>query len=175
VDTSGRISFRRLTEPDIPVLHRWLNAPHVLEWWDRPGPVLDDVREKYLPRVAGASDATPYLIYRDGVQIGYIQLYSVEAGAWGLPDVRAGVGIDLFIGDTKYLHRGLGSAILRQFVREVAFRDAPVAACYVDPVPRNHSAIRAFEKAGFSDVAAGTDPVTGREVRIMAVKRGRDM
>jgi len=171
VDASGLLSFRRLTEPDVPLLHRWLNAPHVLEWWDRPGPAPDEVREKYLPRVIEPSDATPYIICREGLPIGYIQLYSVEPGAWGLPDVRPGVGVDLFIGDARYLHRGLGPEILRQFVREIVFRDETVTTCYIDPSPRNRIAIRAFEKAGFRYVGTGADPDRHLEVHLMLITR----
>jgi RimJ/RimL family protein N-acetyltransferase len=170
-DASGRTSFRRLTEPDIPLLHRWLNAPHVLEWWDRPGPALGGVREKYLPRVTGASDVTPYIICRDGVPIGYIQVYPVEAGAWGLADVRGGAGVDLFIGDARYLHRGFGPEILREFVGEIVFRDGAVASCFIDPSPRNRIAIRAFEKAGFRGLAAAVDPKTGQAIEIMELTR----
>lgn len=172
MDASGRLSFRRLTETDIPQLHRWLNAPHVLEWWDRPGPSLDDVRAKYLPRVAGQEDVSPYLICVDGMPIGYIQAYRVEAGAWGLRDVRGGgVGLDLFIGDAHWMHRGFGAQILRQFIGEVAFQDETVTECFIDPSPRNHIAIRAFEKAGFRHLTAGVDPDTGLAVQVMRLAR----
>jgi len=161
--------FRRLVESDLGLLHQWLNTPHVLEWWDRPAP--DAVRAKYLPRVTGPSDAVPYIICRDEIPIGYIQLYRVEAGAWRLPDVRGGAGLDLFIGDTRYLHRGFGAEILRQFIREVAFQDETMTMCFIDPSPRNHIAIRAFEKAGFRRLTAGVDPDTGQAVQVMQLAR----
>jgi RimJ/RimL family protein N-acetyltransferase len=165
-------TFRPLAASDLELLQRWLNTPHVLEWWDRPGPTLDEVRAKYLPRVTGQSDAMPYVICVDDVPIGYIQSYPVRAGAWGLPEVRAGAGLDLFIGDVHCLHRGLGPQILRQFVEEIVFRDKTVTACYIDPVPQNHSAIRAFEKAGFAYVGAATDPDSGLAVHLMQITRG---
>lgn len=165
------MTFRRLTESDLDLLHRWLNAPHVLEWWDRPGPTLDEVREKYLPRVTGPSDVVPYIICRDEMPIGYIQLYPVQSGAWGLADVHGGAGLDLFIGDVRCLHGGLGPRILRQFLKEIAFRDESTDECFIDPSPRNRIAIRVFEKAGFRYVAAAIDPDTGVEVRLMRITR----
>jgi hypothetical protein len=62
----------------------------VLEWWDRPGPTLGQVRAKYLPRMTGASDVTSYVTYYGEVPIGYIQLYRARAGAWGLHSIGAG-------------------------------------------------------------------------------------
>ena len=34
-----RITFRKLRHSDLPMIHRWLHAPHVTRWWgedDRP-------------------------------------------------------------------------------------------------------------------------------------------
>ena len=163
--------FRPLDESDLPRLHRWLNAPHVLEWWGRPGPTPNEVRAKYRPRVTGPSDVIPYIICQDEVPIGYIQRYSVEPGAWGLPDVRGGAGLDLFIGDARWLHRGLGPQILKQFLETIVFRDASIDACFIDPSPRNRVAIRAFEKAGFRHFGLGTDPDSGFDVRLMRITR----
>jgi RimJ/RimL family protein N-acetyltransferase len=155
----------------LQLLHHWLNAPHVLEWWDRPGPTVDQVRVKYFPRVTGASDVTSYVTYCGEVPIGYIQLYPVRAGAWGLQSIRAGVGLDLFIGEAHYVHRGLGASILKQFLTDVVFRDATVHTCFVDPSPRNRRAIRAYEKSGFRYLGTGTDPDSGLPVHLMEIGR----
>jgi RimJ/RimL family protein N-acetyltransferase len=170
-DAPGRFAFRWLDESDLPLLHRWLNAPHVLEWWDRPGPTPDEVRAKYLPRVTGMHDVTPYIICLGEIPLGYIQLYPIRHGTWGRHDPGSSAGLDLFIGDSRYLRRGLGPRILRQFLEEIVFRDEAVNACFIDPSPRNRIAIRAFEKAGFRSVGIGTDPDSGLEVHLMRITR----
>src|SRR3989442_1232040 len=43
VAPSDRFGFRPLGESDLALLHRWLSAPHVLEWWDQPGPTPEEV------------------------------------------------------------------------------------------------------------------------------------
>lgn len=154
------------------MLHRWLNTPHVLEWWDRPGPTPDQVRAKYLPRTAGPDDdVTPYIIRLGEAAIGYIQLYPVRAGMWPLPNTEPGIGIDVFIGDSRYVHRGLGPRILRRFLKDIVFRDQAVDKSFVDPSTRNRVAIRAFEKAGFRRVGTATDPDSGAAVDIMRITR----
>lgn len=132
---------------------------------------LDGVRAKYLPRIAGAEDATPFVICCGGAPIGYIQAYAVRPGAWGLGGVEGGVGLDLFIGEPPLVHRGLGPEVLRQFIGEIVFHDPVVRACFIDPVPRNHVAIRAFEKAGFRYLGDAVDPETGKPARIMRLTR----
>lgn len=143
----------------------------MVEWWDRPGPGIADVRAKYLPETSSDTDFTPYLALLEDGPIGYVQVYPVATGAWALPDAPAGAGVDLFIGDAGRLHRGLGPRILRAFLRDVVFRNAAIAVCYIDPSPRNHAAIRAFEKAGFRRVADVADPDTGRPLRLMRIRR----
>ncbi len=44
------IGFRRLHLSDLPLLHGWLNEPHVKEWWGRDGVTFDAVVDKYGPR-----------------------------------------------------------------------------------------------------------------------------
>jgi aminoglycoside 6'-N-acetyltransferase len=64
-----------------------------------------------------------------------------------VPDDSA--GLDLFIGEEAFLHRGLGAQILRTFLRDVIFADDRVGRAIIGPDERNAIAIRAYEKAGF--------------------------
>ncbi len=64
--------FRPLTETDLPLLLDWLNRPHLQEWWRDGVTSLEEVREKYLPRIAGSDAARPYLASCDGQPVGYI-------------------------------------------------------------------------------------------------------
>ena len=126
--------IRRLNVSDVPMLFEWLRRPHVLEWWD-PEPSLADVRANYLQ-----SDARAYLACLDGKPVAYIQSYDAHE-----PGV---VGIDQFLADPNQLNRGVGTALVTQFV-EFLFADPAIAAVIVDPVPHNARAIRCYEKAGF--------------------------
>ena len=48
------IEFRPLAEADLPLLHRWLNTPHVSEWWKVDGKRNPDyavVIGKFMPRI----------------------------------------------------------------------------------------------------------------------------
>jgi hypothetical protein len=61
--THASLEFHPLTESDLPLLHSWLNRPHVLEWWTGETSV-EEVRAKYLPSLTGSgkprlSDGVP--------------------------------------------------------------------------------------------------------------------
>lgn len=145
------IGFRLLATADLPLMHRWLNVPAVLEWWKEPLS-REEVEEKYGPCIRGEEPTRPYLILYDGRPIGYIQTYRVADhpeydAAVGLTEPAAGV--DLFIGEDAFRHRGLGPAILRRFLLEIVFPTFDVVCCVIGPEPANRAAIRAYEKAGF--------------------------
>lgn len=142
-------AFSRLAVKNFPLLHYWLNQPHVAERWG--GQVsLADVNEKYIVH-ATSKNIRGYLVALDGTPFGYIQAYDVATigdGWW--PDGRMGeVGVDLFIGEITFMGRGLGFRFLRTFCDEVVFADSEVTKIITDPSPDNPRAIRSYEKAGF--------------------------
>ena len=147
------LSFRRLEPGDLPLLHRWLNTPHVLEWWDNPGPSPEKVEADYLPTMQEGSTTRCYLILHGGVPIGFIQEYLIDDHPeYGrCVQVEAGAaGVDLLIGEAAFVHRGLGAPILRRALDEIVFARPDVTCCIIGPAVTNRVAIRAYEKAGFT-------------------------
>jgi RimJ/RimL family protein N-acetyltransferase len=59
-------------------------------------------------------------------------------------------GIDTFIGEVDFLHKGFGAVYTRKFLREIVFPEPGITSCIIDPEPANKIAIRAYQKAGFS-------------------------
>lgn len=154
----ARFAFRPLEEADLPMLLEWLNRPHLLEWWG-PARTMEEVRETYLPRIAGEDAARPFIASLGGVAAGYIQSYRAGAVPGWWPDAPGpGVmGIDQFLADGDRLGRGLGTAMVSQFVGRL-FEDSGVTEVRLDPHPDNRRAIRCYEKAGFRSVAEITTP-----------------
>jgi aminoglycoside 6'-N-acetyltransferase len=152
---TGKITFRPLRESDLPLMYRWFNTPHVSKWWEVEGekrPSLELVKKHYRPRVLGSERIDVYLIMHDGNPIGMVQSYKLddepdEKTNFGLD--RKCAGIDLLIGEEDFVHRGLGSGIIREFLKEIVFKKYNVASCIVDPQVENEIAIKAYYKAGF--------------------------
>jgi RimJ/RimL family protein N-acetyltransferase len=153
------ISFRLLSLKELPLLHEWLARPHVAEWWSPPLS-LREVEREFGPLIDDRSTTRPYIVLGDGRPIGYIQSYVAMGsgdGCW--PDEQdPGVrGIDQFLAHPEQLGRGLGTAMVRAFVKHL-FADPAVTRIQTDPSPGNTRAIRCYEKAGFHAVGQVDTP-----------------
>ena len=147
-----KITFRPLTAGDAVLMHRWLNEPHVHEWFQNnvTEPTLEWVRQEYGPHV---EKVRMFVIVVDGRDAGYIQTFRIldwpeHATALGVTDESA--GFDVFIGEADLVHRGIGPRAMRAFLDRIVFADPAVPRCIVDPYSQNTIAIRAYEKAGFT-------------------------
>jgi RimJ/RimL family protein N-acetyltransferase len=151
--SDGEFRFQPLREADLAMLRDWLARPHVAQWW-APLPSLDELRADYLERADGDSTRA-YIAWHGGRPVGFIQSYVVMAsgGGWWEAETDPGArGTDQFLAREQDLGRGLGSAMLRAFVRRL-FAEPQVSVVQTDPDPHNERAIRAYRRAGF--VAVG--------------------
>jgi aminoglycoside 6'-N-acetyltransferase len=181
VPSAGRISFRRLTRDDFPVLGRWLAEPHVHRWWFHES-TPEAVERDFGPTADGEEPAEDHLVLVDGEPIGLIQcsryadypedrvqldgFYPVPPGA---------VCVDYLIGVPDLTGRGWGPVMIAAFVDRVWHAD-PEASCVVVPVASaNRPSWRALERAGFTLVARGElepdNPVDDRSHEVLRLDR----
>lgn len=153
--------FRRLTDDDLPLLHRWLNEPGVVQWWEGDDVSVEGVWRDYS---SASTDPTEFWIASmDDRDVGWIQCYAAADYAdedevqhwWALGVDRTAGGIDYLIGEPADRGRGLGAAMIRAFVDDVVRPQHPewTQIC-ASPVEANVASWRALEKAGFT--AAGS-------------------
>ncbi|WP_205850219.1 GNAT family N-acetyltransferase [Nakamurella flava] len=151
----GTIEFRALTEADVPMLHDWLLRPHVRQWWG-PAESVEELREDYL--TGGSTHA--FIAHLAGEPIGFIQSYVVlgSGDGWWEDETDPGArGIDQFLAHAGQLNRGLGRAMVREFVEQL-FADPVVTVVQTDPSPHNARAIRCYTAAGFAAVGEVVTP-----------------
>lgn len=156
-------SFRRLQEADFDLMHRWLNEPGVVEWWEGDDVSPEAVRRHYFAEVEDGVEH--WLALEDQKPFGWIQCYPVtanpeECAAWyshGVPETTA--GIDYLIGEAGQRGSGRGSTMIDQFVDEVVFGLHPdwthVGA---GPFSANERSWGALANAGFLHVGTIADP-----------------
>jgi RimJ/RimL family protein N-acetyltransferase len=153
------MTFRPITMDDMPMLHEWLQRPHVAEWW-MPSPSLEEVVEEFAPLTQSGGPVQGYVALEGSREIGYIQSYVVKDcgdGWWEDEQDPGARGIDQFLADGDQLGRGRGTAMVRGFVAHL-FDDPAVSHIQTDPDPRNVRAIRCYEKAGFHAVSEVDTP-----------------
>lgn len=158
----GILSFRPMTESDLPGTYAWLDTPEVRQWYYKQGCARDTWDAEHLPRIEGRSPIRPFIMTIDGQPFGYLQAFFIAqwpAYAQRVPDAPLGsAAVDLYIGRRDCLHRGLGSKMLSLFVSDYVFAQMNAQVCLIGPEPQNQTAIRAYYKAGFAFWKIAYDP-----------------
>jgi aminoglycoside 6'-N-acetyltransferase len=140
------------------MLEAWLHLPHVRRWWGDPEAALAEV----CHRAPGSGYA---MINADGLPVGYLcwQPYAQQdrdAIGWAaLPN--GALDMDIMIGELSHLGRGVGPQAIRLLFQRLA-ENPSVELVGLATSVENSSAIRAYEKVGFSAVREFDDPGFGR-------------
>ncbi|MCB1213820.1 MAG: GNAT family N-acetyltransferase, partial [Chlamydiia bacterium] len=167
------ISFRLMTEGDIPLYKEWAAKEHVRTVWFCEGyqPV-----DAIYGKVAGNGYDYPYLILLDRRPIGHIVTCDLFAYKSLCPKAK-GVftdepegtfSIDLFIGEEDLLNKGYGTEAVRRF-SDLLFRERGARRVVIDPDINHSQALRCYEKAGFKPIGKQHDGVM--EVLILEKRR----
>lgn len=163
------VDFRPLTEADLPLLHAWLQRPHVAARWGEAEPV-EALREDFLVDT-GPLATRAFIAMHQGRAFAFVQVYVVMASGegWWPDETDPGArGVDQFLAEEADLGRGLGRAMLRALLRRL-FDDPAVSAVQTDPSPDNLRAIRCCAAAGFEPVRL-LDTPDGRALLMRATR-----
>ena len=159
-------TFRPLDEADLAMMHRWLNDPGVVRWWEGEDVSLPAVVAQYGP---DREDPTTehWLAMIDGDPVGWICCWPVsdsltedEVVPWlplGVEETAA--GIDYLVAAPERRGQGVGTAMIETFVADVVFARHPDwTQAAAGPYTANRASCRALEKAGFSFAGSVTYP-----------------
>jgi len=148
------VGFRSMTHDDLPDVVRWQQAPHAARWFRRHdlGDDLERAQERYGRRIDGIEPTRMWVIEINGEPVGYVQDYLIGdhpeyAILTAEPDA---IGVDYVIGEPSLVGKGIGTRVLRTFLRDVVRTYYPDATKYVAcPDHRNAASLRVLEKLGF--------------------------
>ncbi|MBB5234912.1 GNAT family N-acetyltransferase [Deinococcus budaensis] len=152
------ISFERLQEEHLPLLTRWLQAPHVRAFWD------DGERDEAAVRASYLEDGEeePGFVFRvEERAAGFIQRERIteenEFWPWAAPEGETW-GVDLLIGEPDLTGQGLGPAVIRAFLEALRAERPRLRRVLIDPSPANVRAVRAYARVGFVPLTALETP-----------------
>lgn len=156
-----RITFRPFVEADLSMLHRWLNEPGVVRWWEGDDVTWDGVVGRYSDAATADDSVEHHVVELDGRPVGWIQCWFLvdepEMAEW----IRLGfdpattAGIDYLVGDPSDRGWGLGSAMLATYVERIVFGNHSwIDSVGSDPDERNVASAGALRSAGFRPVGA---------------------
>ena len=144
---------------DIPLVERWLSAPHVARWY-LAGSTLEREIGDVHDSVEGRQPVHMLVAVEGEAPIGWCQWYLCEIDPAWAADVGAGPGdvaIDFAIGEPTLIGRGVGTQLVGDLVRRVRAQ-LPGCAVLADPDERNTASRRVLEKNGFELVAVRSLP-----------------
>ena len=173
-EISQKITFRLLKKDDLELIHKWFLSDHVIKWYSKKKWTFAELKNKYLPRIFGKAPTSCFLILFKEKPIGQVQMYKIS----DYPEYKKiiqvdenAAGADLFIGEKDYLHKGLGSIIIKKFLRDFVFAQLEVDSCIMGPDPKNMPAIKAYQKAGFSHFKTIFNPEENEEEYLMRITK----
>jgi aminoglycoside 6'-N-acetyltransferase len=171
------LSIRRMRDAaeDYQRFVAWRNLAHVREWWDPDDPpmTMESAVDEYGPDVAGRTATQAAIIELDGMPVGFLQFYPWAAYQQELADIGVEVpagawGLDIFIGETEWLSRGVGSRAVRTLCdRLISDEGATAIAFGVEK--DNLRARRAYEKAGLTPTVEFLDSDTRGGERVLSI------
>lgn len=98
-----RITFQKLQFEDLPLIYKWLQEPHVHEWYEKEEEyTYEIIKDKYGKNITGESLTRGYLVKFEDKPFGYIQESKINDWPTVLEVLgkdSSAVAIDVFIGD----------------------------------------------------------------------------
>lgn len=163
-------TFKPLEITDFKQLFIWLQEPHVKMYWDTEIEyTYEMIYDKYYPRIISGLPKMFIVKYNNDI-IGYIQSYIEEDFIkYDLDEVA--IGIDVYIGNINYLHKGHGSTIVSEFIEKEVFIDNSINTVIIDPEVDNVIAQKAYYKAGFRYIKTMYSDIEKREQYLMKLVR----
>ncbi|MFL6159611.1 MAG: GNAT family N-acetyltransferase [Marmoricola sp.] len=165
-DPTHRVSVRPMTEGDFVDVTRWVNEPHVAKWWDEHR-TAEQVAAYYGAALRGDDPTRMWVWEVNGRSIGFGQDYRIAdhpdyALLCSRPDA---IGFDYAIGEPAFIDRGIGTAVLWVFLRDIVWPAYPGAReFFAAPDHRNEASLRVLDKLGFTRGLWFDEPADGGRV-----------
>jgi aminoglycoside 6'-N-acetyltransferase len=158
---SEPVEFARLTRTDFALVSEWLTDPVVQRWW-ADDPSLPALEEHFGPSIDGVEPTEVFIGSLPDRPFALIQRYRIDSYPayvseleTVLPVAPGALSFDYLIGPPEFRGRGLGVALIAQFLR-MTLNDHPHTDTVLIPVHVGNTASwRTLERAGFVRVAAG--------------------
>jgi RimJ/RimL family protein N-acetyltransferase len=141
-----------MTEGDFADVSRWVNEPHVAKWWDDERSP-EQVAAYYGAALRGEDPTRMWVWEVNGRSIGFGQDYRISdhpdyALLCSRPEA---IGFDYAIGEPAFVGKGIGTAILWVFLRDIVWPAYPGAEeFFAAPDHRNEASLRVLDKLGFT-------------------------
>jgi aminoglycoside 6'-N-acetyltransferase len=184
IAAEGDLAVRRMRDhpDDYALIVAWRNNPHVREWWDpdEPPMTMAAVIDQLEVLTRGGEPTTPCIIEVAGTPAGYLEFYPWDAEEAYLAEIGLSLpegswGLDIFIGESALISRGIGSRTVR-LISDTLFAERGATAVGLVMEAGNDRAQAAYTRAGMRVAGApflDTDLRDGQRVESILMIRDR--
>ena len=148
-------------EKNYKLMHKWCSNDFVYEWFEQRVLSFDEIKNKYKNKLmSGEQDM--YIMVCDDTPIGYVQIYKNDES----------YEFDLFIGEEDYLHRGIGSRVVKM-INDLIYEKYKVDHIVLRPFKRNVGAVNCYKKNGFEiiDEYEDEDTLGNKEIYLLMINK----
>ena len=142
-----KVYIRKVKKADTPIIEVWLNKEYIKKWYGKPDEWLEEINN-----VKGEYNwINHYVVEYKNVLIGFCQYFDCSRTSKGFEWDNESIGtfgIDYFIGEERYLNKGLASIIIQKLKELIITTESP-KQIIADPVAENIVSIKLLEKNGF--------------------------
>ena len=144
-----KFTFKPVDREHRSLIHQWLVQPHVAEWFYGQG--LENTLRHLDEFLQGSSQSYYWLAYDKKHPFAFFITSNVckpddKLTRWCTEEGDA-ITLDMLIGDTNYLGKGLSDVLIREFLLS---QFPKVKEVLTDPEATNLRAVHVYQKAGFS-------------------------
>ena len=146
------IKLRRLKneDNDYLLLEKWYKEKEVYENFEQRILSYEEIKNKYYPRTLNNTSIPVHIIEYNDIPVGIIQYKMInedDKKLYRLLDDNI-YEIDIFIGENKYKHKGIGSYVINEISRKI-FNEKNANLLVMCPLKSNVNAINCYLKCGF--------------------------
>lgn len=144
--------FELVKKKDVSLLKKWFQQDYISKYWYGEGlKNTYETIEKFTNQES--SIYTLWMAYDKDVAFGYLMTSKVTKEdvlyMKHLPEGKKAITLDVLIGNTDYLGKGLSHIMIQRFLLE---KYSDVDFVFIDPSLNNSKAIHVYKKAGFQPV-----------------------
>ena len=173
MDRIELINFK--DESDIyKLIHKWCSNKDVYEWFEQRVLSYDEIVKKYRDKLLEGKQKLLLINYNDKL-IGLVQIYKYDDIIFDeLKDYKNIYEYDIFIGDSNYLHKGIGTKAI-DIVNKYIYDNYSADCIVLRPFKRNTNAIKCYQKNNFYKIYEydGKDTIGNKERIVVLINRKR--
>jgi len=144
--------LRKIILNDLELIKIWFNKEHVKQFFGDPVDWINEITANL-----DNSDWIQYfIVIADDMPIGFIQYYDTDKapqGVWS-NEPEGTAGIDYLIGEEAFLHKGYGTAIIKNTIQLIR-QTKKFSYIVADPVLANLASISVLTNNGFIKKRSG--------------------